>query len=106
MSENNVNDFELFERHLHENFSSSLVAFSMRRSPGFAQRVALRIFAAAEFVPTTIAVKSVEREYQIGDPSHSAPLRIDLVISGECDHKPFVVAVEAKKNARHHDHSK
>lgn len=98
MDEASANDFALFEGHFLENFSTTLIAFSMRRSEEFARRVASHILDKAGF-GRAITVDSVEREHPIHDSSRPAPLRIDLVVSGHAAEHRFVLAVEAKKDA-------
>jgi hypothetical protein len=70
-----ANDFALFDGHFLENFSTTLIAFSMRRSKEFARRIASHILDKAGFGRAgTVAVDSVEREYPILDSSRPAPL--------------------------------
>lgn len=94
-----MSDFDLFERHASENFSTSLLAFSMKLSPLFGELVVRRIFERSPIGPVrTVRIDDIEREYPI-TLQDSLRKRPDLVLRGLADETPFVVAVEAKKNA-------
>jgi hypothetical protein len=94
-----VGDFDLFERHASENFSTSLLALSMKLSPRFGELVIRQIFGKLGIgAAKAIRIERVERECPIalGDDSRK---RLDMMVEGLADGERFVVAVEAKINA-------
>jgi hypothetical protein len=94
-----MSEFDLFERHTSENFSTSLLAFSMKLSHQFRELVARRIFERSPIGSVkTLRVDEIEREYPIalGEGLRKRP---DMVLRGLADKATFVVVVEAKKNA-------
>jgi hypothetical protein len=94
-----MGDFDLFERHASENFSTSLLAFSMKLSPQFGELLIRRIFECSTIGPVkTLRIDGIEREYPITvqDSLHKRP---DLVLRGLVDGTAFVMVVEVKKNA-------
>jgi hypothetical protein len=99
-----MGNFDLFERHASENFSTALLVFSMKLSPRFGELVVRQIFenrfpTGASIEPViTVRVDEIEREYSIALPD-SAQKRPDMIVRGLADRTDFVAIVEAKINA-------
>jgi hypothetical protein len=92
-----MNDFDLFERHYTENFSTALLVFAARQSADFARRLLSLILHKTNCPGAEkAAVESVERDLPIqldGTPAARFP---DICIRGEADGNGLIVLVEAK----------
>jgi hypothetical protein len=90
-----MGDFNFFERCKSENFSTALLAFSMRRSPEFCDKI-VRKLAPCEWGDIAhLEIEQIEPQHTI-EVAGSSMKRPDLVIIGKADSKEFIVALEVK----------
>jgi len=87
--------FTLFDQCTDENFSTALLAFSMKSSQRFAQLVVRLILGIGTGQATALIIEKIEREYSIL-LEEGQRKRLDLVVRGRIDTKTFVAVVEAK----------
>ena len=90
-----MSDFDFFERCKHENFSTALLAFSMRRSPEFCNAM-IRKFAPSQWGQIEqLEIETIKPQYTI-EIADSEKKRPDMVITGKLDGKGFLIALEVK----------
>lgn len=95
-----MSDFKLFETWYHENFSSSLLAFAMRQSPDFSQRVMNLLWTKSGNASGQIAIRNIEREYPIDVSDSKSRRRADIYVQAEIDGKSVLCLIEAKIQSR------
>lgn len=95
-----MSDFRLFEHCRNENFSTALLAFSMRASPQFAVLVSRFLLQKALCLqPQTLSVEEIDRDYPIRLKHWESSKRVDLLIVACADDKRFLILIEAKITA-------
>jgi hypothetical protein len=95
-----MSDFQLFERHYTENFSTALVVFAARQSPDFAGKLLKLILNKAGYPEgEKYAVESIVRNFPIQIDATAAARFPDISIKGKVDGEACIVLVEAKIGA-------